>query len=34
MMILTEISEYDDDVVVDRKAKVMKKMLLIERLKC
>ena len=29
MMSLIEISEYDDDVVADRKAKVLKKMLLI-----
>ena len=29
MMSLIEISEYDDDVVTDRKAKVLKKMLLI-----
>ena len=28
MMSLIERSEYDDDVVVDRKAKVLKKMLL------
>ena len=29
MMSLIERSEYDDDVVADRKAKVLKKMLLI-----
>ena len=34
MMFLIERSEYDDDVVADRKAKVLKKMLLIERSKC
>ena len=34
MMSLIERSEYDDDVVADRKAKVLKKMLLIERSKC
>ena len=31
MMFLIERSEYDDYVVADRKAKVLKKMLLIER---
>ena len=31
MMFLIKRSEYDDDVVADRKAKVLKKMLLIER---
>ena len=34
IMFLIERSEYDDDVVADRKAKVLKKMLLIERSKC
>ena len=34
MMFMIEILEYDDDVVADRKAKVLKKMLLIERSKC
>ena len=34
MMFLIERSEYDDDVVADRKAKVLKKMLMIERSKC
>ena len=34
MMFLIERSEYDDDDVVDQKAKVLKKMLLIERSKC
>ena len=34
MMSLIERSEYDDDVVADRKAKVLKMMLLIERSKC
>ena len=33
MMSLIERSEYDDDVIADRKAKVPK-MLLIERSKC
>ena len=33
MMFLIKRSEYDDDVVVDRKAKVLKKMLLIEAVK-
>ena len=33
MMFLIERSEYDDDVVADRKAKVLKKMLLIETVK-
>ena len=37
MMFLIERSEYDDDVVVDRKVKILKmllKILLIERSKC
>ena len=34
MMFLIERLEYDDDVVADRKAKVLKKMLLIKRSKC
>ena len=34
MMFLIKILEYDDDVVADRKAKVLKMMLLIERSKC
>ena len=33
MMLLIEISEYDDDVS-DRKVKVLKMMFLIERSKC
>ena len=34
MMFLIKRSEYDDDVVANRKAKVLKKMLLIEMSKC
>ena len=33
MMFLIKRSEYDDDVVADRKAKVLKMMLLIEKVK-
>ena len=34
MMNLIKISEYDDEDVVDRKVKVLKILLLIERSKC
>ena len=34
MMLFFKRSEYDDDDVVDRKVKVLKMMLLIERSKC
>ena len=34
LMLLIEISEYDDDDVVDRKVKVLKMLLLIESSKC
>ena len=34
MMFLIKRSEYDDDVVADQKAKVLKMMMLIERSKC